>query len=203
MSTRDQILNRIRRQTRPGPASAPPPVIPAQGRPADAVAQFQAKLAAVHGTSSRLANLTDLPAALAAELRARNLPAAIRLGADPALAELDFGTITLSHGPGRIEEPVTLTMAVAGIAETGTLVMQSGPDNPITLNFLGETHFAVLRVDDLEDNLNAALARVRASGADARTLTLITGPSRTGDIEQKLELGAHGPVALHVFIVGA
>ena len=60
-------------------------------------------------------------------------------------AGLDWGTIEASQGTGRIEEPATLSRAEFGLAETGTLVLASGPDNPVTLTFLGETHFAVLR----------------------------------------------------------
>ena len=85
---------------------------------------------------------------------------------DPMFAGLDWGTIETSQGVGRIEEPATLSRAAFGLAETGTLVLASGPDNPVTLTFLGETHFVVLREADIcggFEDFWERLARVRAT----------------------------------------
>ena len=136
------------------------------------------------------------------ELRNRNLPAAVRIGADPIFAGLDWGTVETSQGPGRLEEPATLSRAEFGLAETGTLVLASGPDNPVTLTFLGETHFVVLRDGDVCGGFEDFWAAWRARGLDPRTINIVTGPSRSADIGQVLQLGAHGPVALHVFLLG-
>lgn len=164
--------------------------------------QFMAKAEAAATTLSRLSSTDELPRALAHELRKRNLPAAVRLGSDPIFAGLDWGTLEPSHGPGRIEEPATLSRAEFGLAETGTLALASGPDNPVTLTFLGETHFAVLREADLCGGFEDFWTRWRERGLDPRTLNLVTGPSRSADIGQVLQLGAHGPVALHIFLIG-
>lgn len=145
--------------------------------------------------------MDDLPAALAQELRARNLPAAIRTGDDPAF-DRDWGTLERTTGPGRIAEPATLTRADLALAETGSVLVSSGEDNPITLNFLGETHFVVLDAADVCGGFEDLWARWRQSGGSPRTVSLITGPSRSADIGQTLQLGAHGPVALHIFVVG-
>ena len=105
-------------------------------------------------------------------------------------------------------DTVGLSRAFAGVAETGTLVFLSGPDNPTTVNFLPPTHIAVLRAGDLAGSYEQVWARVRAeSGENAektqlpRTVNWITGPSRTADIEQTLLLGAHGPQRLHIVVV--
>lgn len=163
--------------------------------------QFMAKFEAAAGTVGRVSSVAELPRALAHELRKRNLPAAIRLGADPMLAGLDWGTIETSQGPGRIEEPATLSRAEFGMAETGTLVLASGKDNPVTLTFLGETHFVVLREREICGGFEDLWAAWRARGLDPRTINMVTGPSRSADIGQVLQLGAHGPVALHAFLV--
>ena len=163
--------------------------------------QFMAKLEGVSATVGRVSRLSELPKALAHELRKRNLPAAIRTGDDPMFAGLDWGTLETSAGVGRIEEPATLSRAEFGLAETGTLALASGPDNPVTLTFLGETHFVVLREADLCGGFEDFWAAWRDRGLDPRTLNLVTGPSRSADIGQVLQLGAHGPVALHVFIL--
>ncbi|MEM9371644.1 MAG: LUD domain-containing protein, partial [Pseudomonadota bacterium] len=166
-----------------------------------AVEQFIAKAVAADATASRIASTDDLPKALAEELRNRNLPAQIRTGSDPVF-DRDWGTVERTIGPGRIEEPATLSRAPFGVAETGTLIFTSGPENPVTLTFLGETHFAVVRAEDIRPGFDEMWADWRASGLDPRTTNMVTGPSRSGDIGQVLQLGAHGPVALHIFVIG-
>ncbi len=212
MTPRARILARLRRATGGGdggavearlrehPVTAPVPVQACVSGEA-AVRQFIAKAEAVDATASRLAALDELPAALAEELRRRNLPAAIRTGTDPVF-DRDWGAIERSIGPGRLEEPAALTRAQFGVAETGTLVFCSGPENPVTLNFLAETHFALLRTEDIRGGFEEMWEALRARGLDPRTVNLITGPSRSADIGQTLQLGAHGPVALHIFVVG-
>jgi L-lactate utilization protein LutC len=125
------------------------------------------------------------------------------MGAEPMFAGLDWGTLEASRGVGRLEEPATLSRAEFGLAETGTLALASGPDNPVTLTFLGGTHFAVLRASDICGGFEDFWTAWRARGLDPRTLNFVTGPSRSADIGQVLQLGAHGPVALHVFILDA
>jgi hypothetical protein len=215
MSARERILAKLRRAAGPveGRAEAvaarlagahPKGPAPAQGARDGAarLALFEAKAVAAAATVSRVAGPEALPAALAAELRARNLPAAARVGAEPMFRGLDWGAVELSHGVGRLVEPVTLSRAEFALAETGTLAFASGPANPVTLTFLGETHFAVVRAADVMGGFEDFWPAWRARGLDPRTLNLVTGPSRSADIGQTLQLGAHGPVALHVFVVG-
>lgn len=163
--------------------------------------QFMQKLEAAEGSIGRVSSLAELPKALSHELRKRNLPASVRHGTDPMFSGLDWGTLETTQGPGRIVEPATLSRAEFGMAETGTLVLASGPDNPVTLTFLGETHFVVLRVRDICGGFEDLWDEWRARGLDPRTINMVTGPSRSADIGQVLQLGAHGPVALHVFLV--
>ena len=96
-------------------------------------------------------------------------------------------------------------MAFAGIAETGTLALVSGPANPTTLNFLPDNHIVVLRKEDILSDYESVFARLRTAygkGGAPRTLNFVTGPSRSADIEQTLLLGAHGPRRLHIVIAG-
>ena len=95
--------------------------------------------------------------------------------------------------------------AFAGIAETGTLALVSGPDNPTTLNFLPDNHIVLLPREAIEADYESVFAKVRSvygKGEAPRTLNFITGPSRSADIEQTLLLGAHGPRRLHIVVVG-
>lgn len=214
MSARDRILGRLRAAAEADPhrasdaqahlmAREPDAPRPTQSRSEgeERLLQFEAKLRAVDATTSRVSGWGDLPGALAAELRARNLPKAIRCGENPAFAGLDWQGVEVSRGPGRLEEPATLSRAFRGVAETGTLALLSGPENPVTLTFLGETHFVALEAGAIEQGYEELWAAFRASGLDPRTINLVTGPSRSADIGQTLQLGAHGPIALHVFLV--
>ena len=80
----------------------------------------------------------------------------------------------------------------------------SGPDHPVSLNLLPDTHVVVLREGDIVSGYEEVWQRLRArygKNAMPRTVNTITGPSRTGDIEQTIELGAHGPRRMHIVVV--
>lgn len=212
MSAREKILQRLKRNlAQDGPRATPPSDRPepdisatpaiAQFTGEDRTRHFLTRLEAMHGTFTELSSFDDLPAALSTELRNRNIGAAVRMGNNPDFQGLDWQGLETSIGPGRREEPATLSRAFCASAETGTVVLLSSPENPVTLNFLGEAHFVVVKRSEIEAGFEGIWQQLRASGKDPRTVNLITGPSRTADIEQSLELGAHGPLALHVFLV--
>ena len=156
----------------------------------------------------RNATLKDVPTAIAIYLRDNNRPARIRMGADSRLAALPWSSapgLEQLRGRALPDDEVSLSYAVAAAAETGTLVLASGPDNPVTLNYLPETHLVVLDAATLvgayEDAFDIVRKRLGA-GVMPRTLNLISGPSRTSDIGGKTVMGAHGPRHLAIFIVG-
>ena len=197
---RDAVAARI--------AAARPGVVPARGHlPQDGrVDLFCAKADASAATVARVPSLADVPAEVARFLRDNNLPATLRMGMDPALAGMPWTTTALdvSCGPSDGSNVNGLSFAFAGVAETGTLALVSGSDNPTTLNFLPDNHVVVVAARDVAGNLETVLARLReryGKGALPRTLNLVTGPSRSADIEQTLILGAHGPRRLHVVVV--
>jgi L-lactate dehydrogenase complex protein LldG len=110
----------------------------------------------------------------------------------------------VKHGPAEAEDEVGVSHALAGVAETATVVLHSGSANPSTVNFLPEHHIVVVDAKDIAGDLETVFSRIRQTfgkGEMPRTVNLITGPSRSGDIEQKLLLGAHGPRALHLIVV--
>ena len=188
-------------------ADPPESVIPARGQTADRVALFRAEAERVFATVEVLAAAADIPARIADFLRAKNLPPRLRMGADPYLAALPWAATALTLDEGRADggDRVGLSHAFAGIAETGTLALVSGPDNPTTLNFLPETHIVVVEAQKILGDYETFWQDLRAAygaGAMPRTVNFITGPSRSADIEQTLLLGAHGPRALHILIVG-
>ncbi len=100
----------------------------------------------------------------------------------------------------RGDTPAALTLASLGIAETGSVVLCAGPQTPTRLNFLPDILICVLASGALVDHLEDAWAWLRARGPLPRAVNLVTGPSRTADVEQTIQLGAHGPRHLHVVL---
>jgi L-lactate dehydrogenase complex protein LldG len=160
------------------------------------------------GTVEEIARPDDVPAAISAFLRAHNLPSALRRGDDPRLAAMPWArerTLTVATGRSDGSDLVAVSHAFGAAAETGTLMLTSGPDNPTTLNFLPDTHIVVVHASDVAgdyETLWRRLREARRDGSMPRVVNWITGPSRSADIEQTLILGAHGPRRLHVIVVG-
>jgi L-lactate dehydrogenase complex protein LldG len=178
-----------------------------EGDVATRAATFQAQAESVSASVARVTNEADLPAEIARFLRENNLPATLRMGDDARLTTLPWGatTIEVSTGPSNGDDLNAVSHAAGGVAETGTLVLVSGSHNPTTLNFLPDNHIVVLRAETIAANYESVWTELRkrfGKGLMPRTVNLITGPSRSADIEQKMLLGAHGPRRLHIVIVG-
>jgi L-lactate dehydrogenase complex protein LldG len=156
----------------------------------------------------RVRTLKGISEAVATALRDHNLPSRVRVGEDAIFESLraEPGVIEVLSGPAHATDTVALSHAFAGAAETGTLFLSSGADNPSTLNFLPENHFVVVLVGDIAGSYEECWSKLRSSygeGRMPRTVNLISGPSRTADIEQTIVMGAHGPKTLVVFIAGS
>ena len=172
---------------------------------------FTSMAEAVFATVARVSGADAVPGAVADYLAQHNLPPALVMAPDPALDAYPWGErpmLAIRRGRAEEADRVGVTGAVMGFAETGTLMMTSGPDHPSTLNFLPETHIVVLPAEKIGGAYEEGWAHLRAEGGpdvDAnfmpRTVNLVTGPSRTADIEQTIALGAHGPRRLHIVIV--
>jgi len=188
--------------------NAPRGIIPARGQVSGEalIALFRAQAEAALATVAELSSPAEIPQTVAEYLRNHNLPATIRIGEDERLTTLPWEStgLAVSHGPSDGTDVNALSHAFAGVAESGTLALVSGPHNPTTLNFLPDNHIVVLRAQDLAGDYESVWARIRATygkGTMPRTVNFITGPSRSGDIEQTMLLGAHGPRRLHVLFV--
>ena len=191
-------------------ASTPAGIIPQRGQlpVEERIALFCKMAEKYNATTERIASLDALPSAVAEFLRARNLPAVVRMGSDPRLAQAPWsGEPTLQILPGHSDgtDLVGISHAFGGVAETGTLALLSGPENPVTITFLPEQHIVVIGAETIGGDLETIFAHLRETngkGVMPRTVNFVTGPSRSADIEQKLLLGAHGPKGLHIVVVG-
>lgn len=223
MSARETILNKVRASLNAGRSDeararavagrlrdAPLGVIPERGQLSGTAlaALFCEQAERAFDTVERVAEREDVPRAVTAYLRRHNLPAKVRMGSDERLAALPWDR----HRSLQIRDDIPdddyecgVSHAFAAIAETGTVVMVSGPENPTSVNFLPEHHIVMVDADDIRGDMETVLTGIRGrfgKGGMPRTVNFITGPSRSGDIEQKLILGAHGPRALHLLVVG-
>jgi L-lactate dehydrogenase complex protein LldG len=123
---------------------------------------------------------------------------------DPKLDAIPWAArpmLELRRGRAEDSDAAGITGAFAAVAETGTLMLVSGADTPTRNNFLPDTHIVVLRASEVVASYEDGWDRLRAAGAMPRTVNFITGPSRTGDIEQRMVLGAHGPRRLHIVLI--
>lgn len=218
-SSRTAILESIRRAHGRGDLSAerkqalldrltthPAATVPARslGDRETQITLFTTQATAVDATVVRVADWDALPQAIGDWLKARNLPMTLAVAPDPRLDVVAAHPLyTVHRGAALPEDLIGVSVADAGIAETGSVMMTSGPETPTSLNFLPDSHIIALPASALVGPFEDAwaLLRARYPSGMPRTVNLITGPSRTGDIEQTLLLGAHGPRQLHVVIV--
>lgn len=199
MSAHDDILSAIRTARRKGapvPSPYSAPVI------SNAVTTFAERAQRANAEVRFLDSEAEIPVAVANLLRARNLPAIVHV--PPSASALPWKLapgLTLERSAPSGDD-AAVAIAPFGIAETGTLAYPSATDAPASWHFRAGFEIAVLRAEDILPHMEDVIARTRANGLPS-TLNFVTGPSRTGDIEQTLELGAHGPKALAILIIGA
>ena len=165
------------------------------------VARFQSELEALSGVFIRCSE-ADLAEQIFALLKERGLTEALAWEADrlPAgLAEALQSRGIALHNEANPKIRAGITGATAGIAETGTLVLTSGRGKSLSASLLPEIHLAILRETDIKENLAQALNLDEVKSATATAL--ISGPSRTADIEMTLTIGVHGPGEVFVFCI--
>jgi L-lactate dehydrogenase complex protein LldG len=184
---------------------------PRPGVPGTPVERFIARATDMESTVERIADRRDIPAAVARYLDALVLPPALAAAKAhrgvcwPEFADLDWAgaDLGIENRPTVGADRLGITGAFCAIAETGTLVVLSGADTPTATALLVDTHVAVVRADRIVVGMEEAFALVRAERAQPpRSINLISGPSRTGDIEQTIVLGAHGPFRVHILVLG-
>jgi len=224
--TKEAILGAIRRGLKRGPlpgdqaamlrqrmAHPPRHLIPARSqvpRP-EQITLMVRNIEKEFGTVTRVPDSGEVPEAVASYLAGQNLPSSLVMASHPELHGIPWSTrplLLIREGRAEATDMVSLQHGFAGVAETGTLMLPSAPERPTTLNLLADTAIVVLRssrvvgaYEDAWDLLRAEHHDARSGGFMPRNVMLVTGPSRSADIEQTLELGAHGPRRLHVVLI--
>lgn len=206
MNARDAILRRLRT----GDVCDPAAVIARHARGpqpqpyARKTERFTERACSLASTVAHVANIETVPLEIERYLDQAGLARSIVCWPELRDADWDGANIAAECRKVAPEDLVGVTGAFAGIAETGTLVMASGEATPPSMSLLPETHIAVLPASRIVDTMEDAFALLRMERTTwPRAVNLISGPSRTADIEQTVTLGAHGPYRVHIIIVGA
>ena len=197
---------------------------PAPAFDADRILRFIRRAGDMESTVARVSRRDEIPAAVAAYLDALELAPALvaqpssqpssQLSSQnphrgvcwPEFADLDWAQAGLSveARPTVGDDRLGITGVFCAIAETGTLVVLSGADTPTATTLLPDTHVAIVSANRIVDTMEDAFALIRKErGSVPRAINMISGPSRTGDIEQTIVLGAHGPFRVHILVVDA
>jgi L-lactate dehydrogenase complex protein LldG len=221
VSARDNVLSRVRKalgkreRDIAGLAKAEAIIaVHAQGprpRPAgDRVGRFMQRARDMESTVERIADRTAIPTAVARYLDELQLPPALAAQKShagvcwPEFAALDWtrAGLAIEARPTTGDDRLGITGAFCAIAETGTMVILTGADAPTATALLPDTHVAVVSAERIVDGMEDAFALIRRErGGLPRAVNLISGPSRTGDIEQTIVLGAHGPFRVHILVI--
>jgi len=169
---------------------------------ADVEARFRDRALNLSTTIDEVEAVADIPAAVARYLRGLNLTPTAVCWLEFAALEWVAQGLQVAARAARGSDLVGITGAFCAIAETGTLMMCSGPDTPPAASLLPETHIAVVSRSRIVTGMEDAWALLRRErGALPRAVNFISGPSRTADIEQTVTLGAHGPYRVHLLLV--
>lgn len=174
--------------------------LPALG--GDLMARLIEQMEGVLMDVTRLQTRSDVPAAVTDWLDAAGVQGDITLA--PALSDIDWpadGQRRVRTGAASGEEAVSVTPCLAAVAETGSLALASAHATPATLNFLPENHVVVLHEEQVVAHVDDVFPLLRSLEVLPRALNFVTGPSRTADIEQTLEIGAHGPRRMLVLLL--
>lgn len=168
----------------------------------DLVERFRQQALRTSQTLDEVATLADVPAAAARYLDSLSVgKTAVAWKTLDALPWQAAG-VNVEFRPPVNEDLVGVTGCFCAVAETGTLMLLSGPDTFASAALLPETHIAIVPKARIVAGIEDAFALAKAErGELPRATNFISGPSRTGDIEQTIVLGAHGPYRVHVILV--
>lgn len=200
---RAAILERIRRSRPRAPAEQTRADVPLPRVEADPVAGFAERARRLASDVIGPVSTAQACREIARYLRERTLPQTAVCW--PSLEALDWRSngLTVVTRAARGDDLVGVTGAFCAIAETGTLMLLSGPETPASVSLLPETHVVLLPVARIVPRMEDAWALLRRERAGLpRAVNFVSGPSRTADIEQTVTLGAHGPYRVLIVLLG-
>jgi L-lactate dehydrogenase complex protein LldG len=178
----------------------------AQSAPNEELAHFVARARAAAAVVERIGQSSEIPGKIATALVDWPVAGHVVASADPALGQWlgERLCASLRFGRPAPSDKVSITLAAAAIAETGTLVFVSGPLSPASLAFLPERLIAIVPASRIVASYSSVIPMLLKQGSSLvmpRCVNFVTGPSRTADIEEVLLIGAHGPRSVKILVV--
>ena len=155
---------------------------------------FKQSVESVDGHCVITTDVTDALKQIITDLRPRRIAISDRVhleGIEAAVAPNAHDIFSFDVG---------ISTAQAAIAETGTLVLDSASERHRLVSLVPPVHIAIISASKIRETLGEVLALLRSAGEISPTVTFITGPSRTADIELTLAIGVHGPQQLYVIV---
>ncbi len=199
--SRDAVLNKVRTALGRSPGQMPPPAPePLIARTAMTVDQRIASFSeALQRLNGKVFEADSWPAAhnYVAELTAgkRAIASSADMLRTSGIAQLADPSVSVS------DAGVGITGADYALADTGSLVMLASPQEARLVSLLPPVHVAILLRERILTGLDELLTILPRPAEQTSSMVLITGPSRTADIEQILVRGVHGPGAIHVIVI--
>ncbi len=185
MTSRDQMLTRVRGalgRSAKAPVPDPPPVRIEFPAPVDRIAQFTAALEALAGKVTIAPNMSAAREAIAQIVAGRSY---VDSYSRDACATAEFGINTADFA----------------LADTGSLVFLSESRESRLISLLPPRHIAIVAKRKILSGLDELFTIAPKPAAKSSSFVIVTGPSRTADIEMRLVRGVHGPGEIHVIIV--
>jgi len=210
---REEILGKVRDALGRRAGTAPAPISPTArvaprtaAEPEAEITQLLAEIEKLSGVTRRLASRDELHVALVELIKTEEVRRAI-VWTTPDLAVWGVAETLKALGVELVSAQAdkhlvaTCELGVTGVdaalPETGTLLLRSSPERPRVVSLLPRVHLAIFTPAVLRADLHQAFAETK----DAGYSVLVTGPSRTADIELTLTLGVHGPKALYAWVM--
>jgi L-lactate dehydrogenase complex protein LldG len=213
VDNKSSFLKRSLTQSKSRLTKHPSNLIPARGNLGQKarIDLFIREAERVSSTVARVSCLDGVPREIVRFLTKNSLPMTLKTSPETSEKTIPWSSqalLNIEEGPADGTEHSCVSNAIAGVAETGTIVVISGQNSSTTLNFLPPTLVCLVHSSEIVGDYEAVWRHLRTKKQEGsnigflpRTVNWITGPSRTADIEQTLLLGAHGPQRLHIVII--
>lgn len=169
----------------------------------DLLSRFVQKVRQSAASCETVYSAEEIVKAVTTYLSAQSLGQELVVAGTPFLQQLNWpATLSFEMRAATTQDKVVLVEAYAGIAETGSIVMCSNSESPTSLNFLPDHFLCVVQRNNIVDYMEDIWLRLRSEGGELpRAINIITGPSRTADVEQIIQMGAHGPRKVHLLLL--
>jgi len=167
----------------------------------DVLQRFIAKLEQSGATYNQVSTTDDIVKQVAQFVEQHELSGPLVSAATPLLKSISWpDALSVEYRAAQGKDQIVVTEACCGVAETGSVILRSGIETPTTLNFLPEYFICLVQTKDIVNWMEDVWDSQRQHGRMPRAINFVTGPSRTADVEQQIQMGAHGPRHVHILL---